>query len=180
MAFELIEVDINELNIEENRTWIEMVKCYKKRENEFNIYVFVVTVKNELEIIQCYESITASIAVEFQSKLDKDIERWNIYLIFECTEKVSWKIKAKVEQDKYSTRKMIWDDLNKEQIRNKEYVYSRLFSIGVCVDKESVETKKTLQELLKDKYNNLYEILANDKLNTNERLALYLGEEIDE
>lgn len=85
----------------------------------YNIYIFQVIVENQIEIEKYYETITASIAIEFQSNLEKAIERWNIYLVFECKESVDWKVKLKVEQDKFAVRKVVWDNLKKRKWKTK-------------------------------------------------------------
>ena len=100
MGFELYNYGKDSLRNTDNSEWIDMITCWVEKEQGYNIYIFQVIVNNQKEIENYYATITASIAVEFQTKLRKAIEKWNIYLIFECEETVDWKIKAKVEQDK--------------------------------------------------------------------------------
>ena len=90
MEFELYEQGKALLKNDDNLEWIEKITCWVKRESEYNIYIFQVIIENEEEINKYYEAITASIATEFQADLKKAIERWNIYLIFECKDIINW------------------------------------------------------------------------------------------
>ena len=98
-----------------------------------------------------YETITASIATEFQSTLEKAIERWNIYLVFECKESVDWKIRLKVEQDKFAVRKVVWDNLKEEEMKDKEYIRKRLLCFEINEKSEKHENKDELIKRIEKK-----------------------------
>lgn len=168
------------LENEDNIEWIDKITCWKKEEQGYNIYVFQVIVENQNQIEKYYETITASIATDFQANLEKAIERWNIYLVFECKESIDWKIKLRVEQDKFAVRKVVWDNLEKEELKDKEYIRKRLLSLEI---KERLEKDKNQGEVineLKEKDLELYKILQKKELTIDQKIAMYLGDGINE
>ena len=142
--------------------------------------MFQIVAKNQEEIEECYEKITASIAVDFQSGLEKAIEKWNIYLIFECKEKVDWEIKEMVEHDKYAVRKLIWDEMRLENLNNGEYIRNRLLYLDIDERTKNTNEKISLLEKLKEKDCELYNILQKEKVETAQMVAMYIGDGIDE
>lgn len=130
-----------------------------KKESGYNIYIFQAIVENQREMEKYYETITASIATEFQSTLEKAIERWNIYLVFECKESVDWKIRLKVEQDKFAVRKVVWDNLKEEEMKDKEYIRKRLLCFEINEKSEKHENKDELIKRIEEKDLELYKIL---------------------
>lgn len=179
MGFELYNHGKELLWNSDNSEWIDKITCWIEREQDYNIYIFQVIVNNQKEIENYYATITASIAVEFQTKLKKPIEKWNIYLIFECVETVDWKIKAKVEQDKYAVRKMVWDDLSEKELENKDYLRKRLLSLSIN-NVEKPKEKISLFEKIAERDLELYTILQKGNLDIDQKVALYIGDGIDE
>ena len=138
------------------------------------------TKRTGTEIENYYETITASIAIDFQANLEKAIEKWNIYLVFECRESIDWKIRLKVEQDKYAVRKVVWDDLKEEELNNKEYINKRLLCFEI---NENLERHKDRGDLIKRIEENdleLYKILQKKDLTLDEKVAMYVGDGINE
>lgn len=179
MGFELYNHGKELLWNSDNSEWIDKITCWVERERNYNIYIFQVIVNNQEEIENYYATITESIAVEFQTKLKKPIEKWNVYLIFECEETVDWKIRAKVEQDKYAVRKMVWDDLSEKELENKDYLRKRLLSLSIN-NVEKPKEKISLFEKIAEKDLELYTILQKSNLDIDKKVALYIGDGIDE
>jgi len=180
MSFEEYKQGIEDLNNKDNQEWIKKVTCWVKNELGYNIYIFQVVVNDEIELEQCYETIAASIATEFQINLEKTIEKWNIYLVFECLNQISEELKGKIEQDKYSSRKMVWDSLKEYEIGVKEYIEERLLYLRI----DSREMKSSDESSLLDKIKNvdldLYEAITSTNKDLNQQVALYLGGNSDE
>lgn len=151
-----------------------------KKESGYNIYIFQAIVENQREMEKYYETITASIATEFQSTLEKAIERWNIYLVFECKESVDWKIRLKVEQDKFAVRKVVWDNLKEEEMKDKEYIRKRLLCFEINEKSEKHENKDELIKRIEEKDLELYKILQKKDLTLDKKVALYVGDGINE
>ena len=181
MGFELFEHGKELLRNEDNAEWIDKIACWIEKESGYNIYVFQLVAQNQEEIEKYYEKITASIAVDFQARLEKAIEKWNIYLIFECREKVGWEIKEMVEHDKYAVRKLIWDEMKLENLYDKEYIRSRLLYLDIDERIKNSDEKISLMEKLKEKDGELYNIiLQKEKVETAQMVAMYIGDGIDE
>lgn len=100
-------------------------------------------------------------------------------MIFECEETVDWKIRAKVEQDKYAVRKMVWDDLSEKELENKDYLRKRLLSLSIN-NVEKPKEKISLFEKIAEKDLELYTILQKSNLDIDKKVALYIGDGIDE
>lgn len=180
MGFDLYEQGKKMLDNEDNIEWIDKITCWVKKELGYNIYIFQVIIDNQKEIEKYYETITASIAIDFQSNLEKAIEKWNIYLVFECRESIDWNIKLRVEQDKFAVRKVVWDDLKEDELADKEYIRKRLLCFEID---ENIERAKDNGELIKRLEKNdlkLYKILQKKDLTIDEKVALYVGDGINE
>lgn len=180
MGFELFENGKKLLRNEDNAGWIDKIACWIEKESGYNIYIFQLVAQNQEEIEEYYEKITASIAVDFQAGLEKAIEKWNIYLIFECREKVDWEIKEMVEHDKYAVRKLIWDEMKPENLNDKEYIRNRLLYLDIDERTKNTNEKISLMEKLKEKDCELYNILQKEKVETAQMVAMYIGDGIDE
>lgn len=122
------------------------IKCWTKKEKEFNIYCFSVEVENEKVLEEVWEEITNSIAIHFQTKLPKDIEVWNIYVAFMVSGIVSKELKYQVEQDKFSTRKLVFECITEKE-KIPETIERKLFSIDTTVIQE-IEFPKTTAEAI--------------------------------
>lgn len=159
------------------------VECWKKEEQEYNLYVFSATLENELELERLWKELTNAVAVFFQSELEKEIEIWNIYLIFIIKEKVSRDIKYKVEQDKYSTRKIVIDNIkDTSYIADGNYsdlIESRLFAFRLPeqdLNKNTNTDNKSLLDIISEKDKKLCDVIINnsqDKPST--QFVKYLG-----
>ena len=180
MTFDLYEKGKELLNNEDNIEWFDKVRCWVRKEAGYNIYIFQVIINDENELEKYYETITASIAIDFQATLDKAIEKWNIYLIFECKKEINWKIKQKVEQDKYAVRKLIWDELCEDEIGTKEYIESHLFSLKFTQNSSKIQDEVSLIEKIKEMDLDLYEVLKKEKLDLAQKVAMYIGDDLDE
>lgn len=179
MSFEEYRQGISALNCEDNSDWINKIKCWIEKEPGYNIYVFQVIVEDENELEKYYETITAAIATEFQINLEKTIEKWNIYLIFESKMKISEDLKGKIEQDKYSTRKMVWDSLGEDKLGDKDYIKDRLLNlyidIGSDIDQKNAVPEISLLDKIKSIDFDLYRAIENTGKNIDKQVAIYLG-----
>lgn len=178
MNFEKYEQGLSVLNTPDNFEWRSKVTCWVKKETGYNIYIFQVVVEDELDLESNYERITAAIATEFQALLEKTIERWNIYLVFECKEKISEGLRGKVEQDKYSSRKMVWGLLSEEQLNDPEYLLNRLLHLEI--NRPDVTDVIPLKEKIKSIDLDLYKTIFMRDKRIEKQVAIYLGGTGDE
>lgn len=106
---------ITSLREKDKSITFEGLKCWTKEENQYNIYIFSIQLEDKTELLKIYEEFRDYIAIYFQSQvLEKNVERWNIYQFFFIKDKIDEVTKQLVEQDKFSTRKIIHDGFNKE------------------------------------------------------------------
>lgn len=97
---------------------------------EYRLHLFCCDFENEEDLINKYSDVNELIALEFQTRLELPIEKWNIYIFYFVKDEVSSKNRRIVEQDKYSTRKFVVDNLgvNLKSIElKKEGIEEKLF-----------------------------------------------------
>lgn len=175
MNFDVFNEAISALTCEDNFEWLSKINCWVGKESDYNIYVFQVVVEDEIDLDKYYESITASIAVDFQSKLEKSIEKWNLYLVFECKNKIPLELKGKIEQDKYSTRKLVWDLMEENEIGNGEYLKNRLFNLNINKAENNASDNMSLMDMIKNIDFDLFQAINSQVNDLNKQIAIYLG-----
>lgn len=119
----------------------ENLTCWEYKEDNYSLYMFSIQLKSQDDLLKIHEELRDYIAIYFQSQiLEKNIERWNIYQFFFIQEKVDDNTKQKIEQDKFSTRKIIHDDKQKELLDEdiEKLINQELFDFEI----ENRETKK--------------------------------------
>ncbi len=80
-----------------------------------NISVFFVfTDSISLSEENRWENISKEIALKYQSKLETVYEKWNLYIIYITSDMTPKELKNKIENDKFSSRKIVEDSYNKE------------------------------------------------------------------
>ncbi|MCD0477465.1 hypothetical protein LPB90_03285 [Chryseobacterium sp. LC2016-29] len=86
-------------------------------ENKFKINIFFVETTNEKVLKENWELLSNMIAANYQNSeymSDSEFDRWNFYIIYISNENVSKELKNKIENDKFSSRKIVEDSYNKE------------------------------------------------------------------
>jgi hypothetical protein len=129
------------------------------------ISVFVVHGSySNLENGNNWRTISEEIALKFQSKITSKDDKWNLYIIYACSEKVDKDLKAKIENDKFSSRKIVDDNINQEL--NEELVNNlikRHITHSDLIDiVDNTETK--LEEVYVPNDPNIWSIIPNNKL----------------
>lgn len=108
------------------------ISCWVKNEGNYNIYIFSVLIKTEEQLKEIWEDITSDVASYLQTELTKDIEIWNIYIVFICPENISKELKDLVEQNKFSSRKLVLDSINvTTDIEIKQVLIDKLLDIQI-------------------------------------------------
>lgn len=87
------------------------VACWVKYEEKYNVHVFTAVVNDEEQLSQIWLSLVDDVAIHFQSLLKSNVEIWNIYIVFFVNKMISVNLKYCIEQNKYSSRKIVVDDL---------------------------------------------------------------------
>jgi len=66
-------------------------------------------VSNNKILTEKWSNVSSAISAIYQSDMstENDFEKWNLYLIYVCSEFVSKNLKSKIEHDKFSSRKIV-------------------------------------------------------------------------
>lgn len=105
---------IESLKVKDENIVFEGLECWIKEEDNYDIYIFSIQLEDKKKLLEIHEELRDYIAIYFQSQfLEKNIERWNIYQFFFIKDKIDEVTKQLIEQDKFSTRKIIHDGLHK-------------------------------------------------------------------
>lgn len=149
------------------------LRCWIIPQNDFDIYIFSLHLTTEKILLETWDFINNIIAVHFQSSLKKDIERWNIYISFFVAEEINKDIKYMIEQDKYSTRKLIFDRIDEPDLI-PAIINKKLFSLN-CEFKDDLALLNTSVELLlQEQDHDLLKVLKIDDLKPKDRLEKYI------
>lgn len=91
-------------------------------EFEFHFYVQDIGVIISVFLIQglemhfqdneAWRKISEEIALGYQSKIKSAEDKWNVYVIYVFTDKAQKSLKSKIENDKFSSRKIVVDNLH--------------------------------------------------------------------
>ena len=76
------------------------------------VSVFTFSFETENELNEQWKAIVSAIATYYQAEFEgeeTDFERWNIYIFFLVNEPVGTQLKFKIENNKFSTRKIVCD-----------------------------------------------------------------------
>ena len=145
--------------------------CWQKKEKDFNIHIFSAVFDNAKDLMEHYEKIRDDIAIYFQSQaLTLDIERWNLYLFYFLGECLREDFKQKIQQDKFSMRKIVVDQSGK--VFTEEYIKDKIsaelftFEIG-----ERIINKQSVKDYLEKDHKQVIDFLKkNPHLLANELL----------
>lgn len=135
----------------------DIISYWKVQMNlDYSCHIFVLNNVNSLIINNMWDVVSARIATEFQSQLDSEIEMYNIYLIFLTTEHISKEIKYKIEQDKYSCRKLVEDRITTVEFSEvfiSSLIKRKIFSIDtleIHLDEVPLVSHKSIESLIKN------------------------------
>jgi len=134
----------------EDLSSFQKLQCWVKSQDQYNIHIFSIQFKNEAELLEVKDDLIDFIAIYFQSQtLEKNIERWNIYQVFFVEESISKDIKQQIEQDKFATRKLVFDNLgcilSDEEIDQR--INTEIFEVELT---ENQTTPDSLMDSLSD------------------------------
>lgn len=95
--------------------------------NNSNFNLFSISLSEEV-LKEMWQQLRDDIALYFQTKLEKEVERWNIYIIFFTDESILHELKYKIEHDHYCARKIVIDNLNTTNGFSNEKVQKIIYS----------------------------------------------------
>jgi hypothetical protein len=122
--------------------------------NEGLIHAFFIENSSKDSLGNNWRKISNFIALHFQNNLENEFERWNLYLFFLNAPGISNDLKYQIENDTFSSRKIIIDcPMDKDSIINKHILNNNL---SINRESESLvdndfQPKKLVWDLLKGK-----------------------------
>lgn len=106
----------NKLDIQEFALEDSQVFHYKNNEGLIINVFFLLANKKNIE--NQWKVFANTIAANFQNQeymsKNKDFEKWNFYIIYVSTEKLSKELKNRIENDRFSSRKIVEDNYTNE------------------------------------------------------------------
>ena len=96
---------------------IENCKVYHYiNEDNFRINIFFLEANNDI-ISENWKRFSNMIAANYQTSeymSNREFDRWNFYIIYISKDKMSKELKNKIENDKFSSRKIVEDDYSND------------------------------------------------------------------
>ena len=119
------------------------IEHYKEKFGNGYINIFSISIDSATELEQKWELVRNLVAVRFQSKNRNDFDKWNTYLFFVLKERISKDLKYKIENDIFSSRKIVVDGqkLSNEKIIEK-YIKNPDIKTVVGDDSSTINFKK--------------------------------------
>lgn len=88
---------------------------FRLAQSNVNISVFFILANSSiLSKESLWENVSKEIALKYQSKLETVYEKWNLYIIYITNDVTSKELKNRIENDKFSSRKIVEDSFGKE------------------------------------------------------------------
>ncbi|OFX56913.1 MAG: hypothetical protein A2046_01035 [Bacteroidetes bacterium GWA2_30_7] len=114
-----------------NQKFKNFIFNYKKIIFGGEIQIFFIKNNNEVELKDNWEKISEFIATNFQVNLNDEFSVWNIYLFFILKDNVNNEIKYQIENDTFSSRKIvIVGENNFDKIINEHIINNNLTLIN--------------------------------------------------
>ncbi len=110
------------------------LQLWENDKEKFITNIFIVTLTDENVLSEIWENLIAKIAFHYQSNLEKEIELWNIYVIFFIENQIEQKeLKYKIENDHYCARKIVIDNIGniKDDEKIKSEISKKLFDLEI-------------------------------------------------
>ncbi len=145
---------MNFLKIEIIKDLIEKYEgelCHYSNKDDWKINVFIYKSNSE-NIEKNWRKIASSISVLYQSeltKLEDEFEKWNFYIFFISTDKITKELKNLIETNRFSSRKVVEDnytgnlsDTTANQLITKHIINDDLISF-LNIKKNKTENEYT-------------------------------------
>ena len=125
-----------------NERYPKEFATFKLIEYKGNISVFVFFFEEENQLQGAWNKLSGNIAGNYQAELMEDFDMWNIYMFYLCKSEVSLALKYKIENDRFSSRKIVLDnyDENISDIGIDDIICEHITNVDIKYDPD--EAKK--------------------------------------
>lgn len=139
-------------------TFENVTVTYKELEYNGKIPVFFIRCRSLEELAATWTKLVDAVAFDFQSQLNDDFQIWNIYIFFIKPTSISNELtynslKLKIENDTFSSRKILVEDQDVDEIIKEHIINNNLnFSANkVSATSTKFNANPLLWSLLEDK-----------------------------
>ncbi len=110
--FETNDLDLTFLNDEFPECQFQCFTASIIPDSDKFITAFTCSTSSNDELSSLWEEISSVISVDYQSLLEDEFSRWNIYILFASKETVTKPLHYEIENNKFSARKIVIKDLS--------------------------------------------------------------------
>lgn len=100
---------------------------------------FFIDFADVVDLEKNWRQIVNFIAIHFQNKLENEFECWNIYLFFRVPMAVGKELKYKIENDTFSSRKVIIDNTMNPSSAINVHIMNELTQVGTEMARASTQ-----------------------------------------
>lgn len=125
--------------------------------------LFVYGLSKDLEENDNWEKISEEIALKYQSKISNVVDKWNIYIIYVCQDTAKKELKNKIENNRFSSRKIVEDNFQTELTDENanELIIKHITNTDLI--KAIAETNDSIQEDYLPINKNLWKLIPKDE-----------------
>jgi DNA-binding HxlR family transcriptional regulator len=125
--------------------------------------LFVYGLSKDFEENDNWEKISEEIALKYQSKINNVVDKWNIYIIYVCQDTAKKELKNKIENNRFSNRKIVEDNFQSEL--NDEEAKKLIIKHITNTDLIEViaQTNVSIQEVYFPINEKLWKLIPNDE-----------------
>jgi hypothetical protein len=126
--------------------------------------LFVYGLSKDLEENDNWEKISEEIALKYQSKISEIVDKWNIYIIYVSKDKATKELKNKIENNRFSNRKIVEDNFQTELTDDKanELIIKHITNTDLI--KAIAETNDSIKEDYLPINENLWNFIPKDEI----------------
>ena len=136
---------------------------YQRDMGGYSAWILCCEMLNQKILADKWNQVVDSFALNFQAELEVAIERYNVYIIFFIADEVSNELRITIEQDKYSSRKiLIKQSMPSSSEELMGIIEKRLFRVSKA-DKQQECEQDVLEKWLRETDENFLELFLKDK-----------------
>jgi hypothetical protein len=127
--------------------WIE--------QNGVRFHIFTIQSKTIEQLDINWESLTDMIAGYYQADIEDEYETWNFYIVFLSEFEIPKNLKYKIENDKYSSRKIVLDNMLPpiDDKKITDEISKKIFLFDADIEQQRDALQRDLAEIVdKDLY----------------------------
>jgi len=144
-------------------TYTDLIFKFIIEKININISVlFVYGLNKDLEKNDNWEKISEEIALKYQSKISDIVDKWNIYIIYVSKDKATKELKNKIENNRFSNRKIVEDNFQTELTdeKAKELIVKHITNTDLI--KVLADTSDSIKEVYSPINENLWKLIPKD------------------